>query len=163
MVMKEYPIIFSSPMIRALLADRKTVTRRLSRQWLKVKAGDWLWVREGFAVQPFLWKKNHELQPTHYLADVSDLRQIEDYIKKSSIHMPRWASRISLEATEDARVERLKDITNEDAIREGIACDEVVPWAAYAFLWDGLHAKPGERWEDNPEVVRIAFTNRGIS
>lgn len=89
------------------------------------KPGDLLWVREGFAVQPELWADNRGPQPIHYTADLvvgfagePDRRQIEDYRSKPSIHMPRWASRITLRIT-DVRVERLQDISEDDARAEG--------------------------------------------
>jgi hypothetical protein len=71
--------------------------------------------------------------------------------------MPRWASRITLEATEDARGERLQKITEAEAIKEGIRPDVVNAITRFVDLWHSLHTKPGTRWEDDPEIVRIAF------
>ena len=83
--------------------------------------------------------------------------------------MPRWASRIQLECLEDAREQRLQDITEEEARLEGVLlCNpERAPWvtggkftshlAAFNDLWSTLHTKPGERWSDNPTVIRLVF------
>lgn len=95
-----------------------------------------------------------------------------------SIHMPRWASRLTLSVT-DVRVQRLQDISEADAIAEGIyevrsrsgdgmrhfgtePNDSVWPTAtrAYRALWDSLHAEPGTRWEDNPWIVAVSFDVR---
>jgi len=195
--MKDIPILFSAPMVRAILANRKTVTRRISKQWLRVKAGQPLWVRETFTLQcdcdgdtpPF-----HDGRPVKILPGVDgDDGWLQPHYRATdpnpeltcerpncdnddphchwqpSIHMPRWASRITLEATEDARVERLWDITECEAIAEGINTSREFPeWrdtnqsfgvhvGRFAFLWSTLHGDVGTRWEDNPEVVRIAF------
>lgn len=97
------------------------------------------------------------------------------------IHMPRWASRIWLEVTQ-VRVDRVYAITNEDAIAEGLlrvnSANPVSavapwtldgsenahsePWAAFSELWNSLHDKPGERFDDGPWIVAITFTvNKG--
>jgi len=77
-----------------------------------------------------------------------------------SIHMPRWASRITLEVT-GVRVERLQDISEADAMAEG------APWAAcgspqegsqkagYARLWESING-PGS-WDANPWVWVVEF------
>lgn len=102
-----------------------------------------------------------------------------------SIHMPRWASRLWLEVT-DVRVELLQSISDVDCIAEGprvkgwaqfgtggygarpssldgmmVHTDQdhvyATPRCWYRELWQSLHTKPGERWEDNPWVVAISF------
>ena len=101
---------------------------------------------------------------------------------RPSIFMPRWASRITLEIT-DIKVEQLQDITEEDAIAEGIhlcaGIDEEgyahgYHWgpvsdtellfnsatSAYRKLWDSINGrgrKPGKAWNDNPWVWVISF------
>lgn len=157
--MKEHPIIFSGPMVRAILADQKTQTRRIVRadcqgyekldiggggilyqggmreqawtkggRWVRARysPGDRLWVRENFFVQPMLELPLTHLQPVDYAADIRSRAQLEDWAQHPSIHMPRWASRITrsqppplsspppgcrpLEVTE-VRVQRLQEIS----------------------------------------------------
>ena len=128
-------------------------------------AGDTLWVREGFAVQPELWADNHGPQPIHYTADCvvrfageKDYRGIEDYRSKPSIHMPRWASRITLRIT-DVRVERLQDISCADAEAEGAGHEAGLTGGqareAFSLLWNRING-PGA-WEANHWVWVLSF------
>ena len=91
---------------------------------------------------------------------------------RPAIFMPRWASRISLDVTA-VRVERLQDISEEDARAEGahdeghcdhhratcaeIGCVGPGYRGGYHSLWDTLHTKPGTTWNDSPWVVVIEF------
>lgn len=77
---------------------------------------------------------------------------------RPSIHMPRWASRITLEIVR-IRVERVQDITNEDCWHEGMS-DETNPqlkanrkW--FSELWEETHGK--EAWTSNPWVWVVEF------
>jgi hypothetical protein len=92
---------------------------------------------------------------------------------RPSIHMPRWASRITLEIT-DVRVERVQAITADDCIAEGIASrgmDRNGPNIAsalmylddYKNLWDALNAKRGYGWDVNPWVWVLSFRNLDAS
>lgn len=141
--MREYPILFSAPMVGAILDGRKTMTRRVLKPqpqediglWLAerdMKAtrwapGDILWVREGFAVHlnsgPVIHEKGdgHPWGSPIYRATFSaalDPRCEGFSPWRPSIHMPRWASRITL-TVEAVRVERLQDISEADVIAEG--------------------------------------------
>ena len=78
---------------------------------------------------------------------------------KSPIHMPRWASRLLLEIT-DIRIERLQDITEADAIKEGLGSgilrDCKVP--KFSSLWDSLYQDDEpKQWKNNPWVWVIEF------
>ena len=81
-----------------------------------------------------------------------------------SIFMPRWASRITLEITE-VRVERVQDITEEDAKAEAPPFPFDYTPASYRSLfralWDSLNAKRGYGWAANPWVWVISFKRVG--
>ncbi|CAH1747875.1 Phage-related protein [Thauera humireducens] len=147
--MKERPILFSAPMVRALRAGTKTQTRRVVKdrhidaappacffQWLRERCpygqtGDRLWVRETWQHSNFPLGPYDESCTVFYRADYMDDPHGPDGEKspegryrnwEPSIHMFRSASRILLEVTA-VRVERLQDISAADAVAEGIARD----------------------------------------
>jgi hypothetical protein len=194
---RERPILFSGPMVKAILEGKKTQTRRVVKldkysgwevrpnsegicildgrgasTWLECpygKPGDQLWVRETWAIADIYDKDsgNQGQMPfelNHGTRGISIWYRAggEKAYKfatrgrwRPSIFMPRAASRITLEVT-DIRVEQLQDITEEDAIAEGIEplyskeniqttvglesyrFGEPVPWTNY--LW---HGRPG--------------------
>jgi hypothetical protein len=90
---------------------------------------------------------------------------------KPSIHMPREAARLFLEVT-DVRVERLQDITEEDAMREGLVATGILPpiglmkkagaLSHFVTLWDSLYARRGCGWDENPWVSVIEFRIRRV-
>lgn len=185
---RERPILFSSPMVRAILAGTKTQTRRLvtpqpvdgdtiqresspgqtfivgrlrdsENAWRVLPCpygvpGDRLWVRETF-------RMGYGSGMAHYRAD-------EDECAGGpwtpSIHMPRFASRISLEVT-SVRVERLQAISEEDAIGEGARfgcpdcadlCGHETSLAAFVDLWDSINGKRAP-WSSDPWVWVLGF------
>lgn len=217
--MAERGIIFSAPMVRALLDGRKVQTRRLltgapqDKRWhcdpadtpsgyrfvaeggtpslpinLPHAVGDRLYVREAFCAH---WGSALPDGATHissgqvkqkdgsfveiadsdiplgvwYRAD-KDEKPFPHSKWTPSIHMPRWASRLTLTVT-DVRVQRLQEISEEDAIAEGaltathlpnvgaMSCNQARQ--AFADLWNSLHDKPGTRWEDNPWLYALTF------
>jgi hypothetical protein len=219
--MKERPILFSAPRVRALLAGTKTQTRRIVKpqpqhpqfgsmlacddEGIELylhggpllpraircpfgPAGDRLWVRETHAIVPrTAYRCSEGVHQTLRPDDDHDAaiyragweRSTGGIRWRSSIHMPRWASRILLEVTE-VRVERLQDISEADAIAEGIErltndfggvrwrhygskALNLEGWSAawefarnsYASLWDSING-PGS-WDANPFVWAITF------
>lgn len=209
--MGEHPILFSAPMVQAILAGRKSQTRRVvkpqpepipddvrkdpktpaNRQfwWPSNRAmsmvevrdmcgmlspygapGDRLWVREKF--QPLFasgfdhntvdWKTGKGYACRYVATDgIVEWMDGDDHMTDRcmpSIHMPRWASRLTLEVT-GVRVERLQDISEADAIAEGSQCAGVpaalTNFAAYAKLWEKING-PGS-WALNPWVWVVEF------
>ena len=127
--------------------------------------GDRLWVRETWqhlhnegqkADQFEQWQQNSI--DCFYLADESSPNNKPMSGRwRPSIHMPRWASRITLEIT-DVRVERLQDISNEDAVAEGIGtpCDmRYAALDAFKPLWESINGH--DSWEATPWVWVIEF------
>jgi len=146
--MTDRPILFSGPMVRALLDGRKTQTRRMLKpqpddilegqipRQLRTAISDRLWVKEtwrahgwhsdcveiAYAAQRGLvgWSEQH----AQIRYPDGDRNGFKYYAPKGpdfwrpSLFMPRWASRLTLIVT-DVRVERLQDIREEDAIAEG--------------------------------------------
>lgn len=207
--MTDKPIIFSAPMVRALLESRKTMTRRVlwpqprqtdAGEWyvatragfqylsdpllcLPYAPGDRLWVREACATRGCGPEKPDVPYPVAYAADdpewsaiKADAREAGGWKIRSPIHMPRWASRLTLTVTE-VRVQRLHDISEADAISEGLiqrplapeyarmrGCDWTYegetrvgsPVSAFAALWNSLHGP--DAWDANPWVWAISFT-----
>lgn len=174
--MKERPILFSAPMVRAILEGRKTQTRRVIKPqpeshldpdsvkgawesgFIDVKCpygqpGDRLWVRETFAWLPDGLNADQNHGRYHYRAD-GDLA-----VKwQPSIHMPRIASRITLRI-KDVRVERLQDISDADALAEGVdqTNTSIRGYAAERFkrLWSSING--ADSWHSNPWVWVIEF------
>lgn len=202
---RERPILFSAPMVRAILDDRKTQSRRILKATVSStlakfhrvdkfgnaiftdgtvvrcpygQPGDQLWVRETFYIDwtpldegplPKEWPDDLPDDCIYYLADGNCCAQIPECQCASegkprwrpSIHMPRWASRITLEIT-GVRVERLQDISDEDAIAEGCPGSFIpatcfngeisgpggqLPAEEFAELWESING-PGS-WERN--------------
>ena len=206
---KERPILFLAPMVRAILEGRKTVTRRPvkatkahadgfmmldhGKGWRPYNAfgdfasdhegmeypiacpygkpGDRLWARETCFINDYREASVPEQERAdceiHYRADgIPDFDGEEELIRwRPSIHMPRWASRILLEVT-DVRVERLQDITEEQALAEGIKKHSDggyhvedgkhfsdSPVESFACLWSSV----GGDWDANPWVWCVSF------
>ena len=209
-----HPILFSAPMVLALLEGRKTQTRRVitrrnslssigwdrldftkpayiddsynppcamvkiagpegtsHRVFSRYEVGDRLWVRE-------TWGLPHNNQASEmldhrdlvYRAD-GDVEFREYGLRwRPSIHMPRWASRITLEVT-DVRVQRVQEISDEDVVAEGVDIGKQpypidAPYlrdfdidfeVAFRELWDSINAKRGYGWDTNPLVWALTF------
>lgn len=192
--MKARPILFSAPMVRALLEGRKTQTRRIVKCLGGIRRGDrWagpanpasgrLVYRDGAA-----WDDNPEFPPTAPIAKCpygqpGDLLWVKEthaiihltgapaavyaatdqraWKYRPSIHMPRWASRLTLELTE-VRVQRLQEISEADALAEGIERlrypergDWGWPQARYRELWNSINGPSA--WDANPWVWCLSF------
>jgi hypothetical protein len=180
--MKERPILFSGAMVQAILGGSKTQTRRavnnkhigsleaslnLDEFAKKVcpygTIGDRLWVRETWADIGYAM-----FTSPYYVYRATDPEWDENESWrgwKSPIFMPRIASRITLEIV-DIKVERVQDISEQDAIAEGVEfdqyseppspCDGIRAFHAYAKLWDSINGKTYP-WDSNPWVWTVVF------
>jgi hypothetical protein len=193
---RDIPIIFSAAMVKAHLEDRKGMTRRLAKRmvrtypngrkcppvvlverdspWTKVKVGDRLWVREGWKPHSlYAGMRPSEMPKTNvfYLADKK--YEPSNVAGIPSIHMPRWASRLTLIVT-STKIEPVQSISHDDAMAEGVQAN-IIPhqfgvigpnggWlgstfatapAAFSYLWMSLHGI--ESWEANPSVVALSY------
>lgn len=212
---KEKPILFSGPMVRAILEGKKTQTRRVMKPQFTVyreygvisdydcfewdndkynddnepvenycpygQPGDRLWVRESLRLgDDNVWRYSADDAIIYCGAEGIAWAHHKDTEHCPSIHMPRWASRITLEVT-GVRVEQLQQIGREDAIAEGLysftsnlgarnssptrlyAPDAnaeggyMNPIEAFENLWDSINAKRGYSWESNPWVFVVEF------
>jgi hypothetical protein len=205
MTIKEHPILFSTPMVQAILEGRKTMTRRIvsksglleeynkvtldrdvevcdpdeygdysdtkilkglcavfdEGEWnvkCKYDIGDILWVRETSASTISSGPSNKITR--WYKADNPVIPERVKFKWKPSIFMPKGFCRIFLEIT-GIMVERLQDITEGDALKEGIdqsKCSgdwENPPSCVFTELWESINGK--ESWEENPWVWVIEF------
>lgn len=154
------PILFNTEMVRAILDGRKSCTRRVVKpqptacygaQCIKppYQPGDILYVRETFiqAAAHIFW----------YKAD-DKLWMSKDLLWKPSIHMPKEAARIWLKVT-DVRVERLQEMTDDDAEAEG--CFDYTSTAlGFPDVWNSIIKKSDlDRygWDANSWVWVIEF------
>lgn len=223
--MRVKPIIFSGPMVRAILEGKKTQTRRVTKQpppecsinfmigeeaylppeqrtpvrrhfeaWggplfetkpkkficgvfqivPRIQPRDILWVRETFGMWPA--ENSDRLEDAViYRADDDDW-ECRMFDWRPSIHMPRWASRLTLEVTE-VRVQRLQDISEEDVWAEGVepvgngaafvqlrdALTYSTPRTCFGMLWDSINEKRGFGWDANPWVCAVTFQPHQIN
>jgi hypothetical protein len=122
--------------------------------------GDRLWVREAWAPHPDGVMAHGAVYRLCHESAAQTGPGIERW--RPSIHMPRWASRLTLSVT-DVRVQRLQEISEADAQAEGVAPFVWVdrPLDAphrynFQLLWNDLHG-PGA-WEADPHVVALTFS-----
>ncbi len=140
------------------------------------RVGDKLWVRETWRTTKFFDDSPPSQMGVHapiqYKANMAVLNAGDSIIPwgkwRPSIHMPRWASRITLEVI-NIRAERVQDISDEDIIAEGILGDSYLeelhitardPRSANVYfveLWDSINAKRGHGWDTNPGVWVVEF------
>ena len=188
----EHPILFSVEMVRAIMEGRKTQTRRVIKPQpndirespfvksgiedthgyeikRKYAPGDKLWVRETW--MPFTENGVRSGMAIYRATDKPEQDGDRPLKWRPSIFMPRWASRITLEVV-SVRVERVQDISEEDALSEGISFWKPkemdnrpfeenfwtnYPQFAFQNLWDSINAKRGYSWDANPWVWVIEF------
>ena len=197
--MKERPILFNADMVNAILDGRKTQTRRIVKPTKdrngsgcqlapceiagEVNGGDYalcpygqpgdrLWVRENFL---YLMHGDVTAGDIKYCASIDSRSAAGSknpgywWRKRPSIHMPRWASRITLEIV-SVRVERLKQMSERDALQEGIGLVLADNWpdpkamseavaksrrAGFKLLWESING--AESWDANPWVWVVEF------
>jgi hypothetical protein len=186
---KYKPILFSTPMVQAILDGRKTMTRRIVKskhesglfRVCKTKDGK---ITEITSLDWDERPKNdctNDIQPKYKFGDILWVRetwnkwQVKDrpfvyratdlkscgHTWKPSIYMPKEAARVFLQIT-GIRVECLQDITEEDAIAEGCGLNTFGGYNArfnFENLWNQINGK--DSWNQNPYVWVYSFNHIG--
>lgn len=151
------PILFSAPMVRAILDGKKTMTRRIYKTcFYSWQVGDRLWVKETYLIAQddsintkiIYAATDPNLLGIGFNYSVKCSSKTQLPIWRPSIFMPRKYSRIMLEIT-DIKRELLRDISEADAKREGFENRQ-------EFLDYFEEINPVLK-EQNPEVVAIGF------
>jgi hypothetical protein len=165
---RERYILFTVPLVKAILDGRKTVTRRLVLPPGQPRgacpfgtAGDVLCVREKWGYRDeFFDRRAGGTGPFIYAAD-GPPAGARVLAWRPSMHMPRAACRLLLKITA-TRTERLTQITPEDAAAEGCpATHRHDPIGWFRQLWDRFHADRGGGWSTDPWVWVVSFTIAG--
>jgi len=170
------PILFSGPMVRALLDGRKTQTRRVLKPTddtgtihapdTPYASGDLLYVRECFTLtqhEKAVYRADATDQTEQRWSTISPGDPDNEVLWKPSIHMPRWASRLTLKVN-DVRVQRLQEINDGDAAAEGVQAEGEWPLKGagrlenFERLWNNLNEKRGFGWASNPWIVALIFS-----
>lgn len=130
-----------------------------SRVHCPFEVGGLLWVREAWGYKTFTDARNKQVI---YRADTVGTRQESTLRWRPSIHMPRWASRITLEVT-GVRVQRVQGNDEWDVRSEGLRRSEDGPnlRASFRRLWNDINAKRGYGWDANPWVWVVEFKRIG--
>lgn len=178
--MKERPILFSGSMVRAILRGEKTQTRRVllprskpgfglvpkatiaeHREFWDLcpygQPGDRLWVRETwFDTEPFCEMPLFQGRSRRWAYRADKAEFIGCHRWRPSIHMPRRASRITLEVV-SVRVERVQAISRADAAAEGLSLTPGDPRGYFPATWNLINSRRGYSWEANPWVWAVGF------
>lgn len=164
--MKERPISFSTPMVRAIRDGHKIITRRVIQGTCPYgQPGDRLWVRESYRVECD-WPLDRRVG-FRFLADGAEA--VLHSVTLTPAEWSKWfvrkypyratpgrfmynsLCRLWLKVV-SVRVERVQDIDEIDA-----KCEGVRDRHHFSILWDDLNAKRGFAWDSNPWVWRVEF------
>lgn len=168
-----------NPVVRGKKGEVSYVGCRLASSLCPFgQPGDRLWVRETFRVMGratdvarLMYKASecNSFTESTRTVPIDQCNKQSSYNWTPSIHMPRWASRITLEIT-GARVERLQDISDVEAMREGIqnlttashagfgipgVVNAQHPTRAFQLLWESIYG--ADSWQANPWVWVVEF------
>lgn len=129
-------ILFKPDMIKAIVKGRKTQTRRV------IKIGQTVYKADG------------SLASRYHTGETVYIKEVWIGKWRNPLFMPEWAARYFIKIT-DVRVGRLQEITNTDAVAEGIFWAKNNPRDDFSFLWDSIN--PKYPWADNPWVFAYTF------
>lgn len=164
--MNERPILFSDPMIRAILAGHKTQTRRVVQRRKRGspvscpygQPGDVLWVRQAWHIRGPERRLQYATGPWDFRFRAEEPEGDGSLRWRPSIHMPRMAANIFLEVTA-VRIESLQEISDEDIAAEDASVNSR---KAFVASWDQINGKrAGCDWGFNPLVWVISFRLMG--